>query len=187
MNLFILDVDPVLAARENCNSHVCKIILEAAQMLCLAKLEYGLPAVYNPKSQRNNPVSKWVRESLANYEWTVAHGLALCDEYSRRYGKMHAVRSIIEDCGLVKPPLNGGLTPFYHAVADDCKTSNVVETYRIYYNRYKAKFARWPVGETPVWFRDESDLAMYKNYKKPKKAKVSRLIDTAVALALEGV
>lgn len=39
MNLFILDTDPIEAARQNCDSHVCKIILEAAEMCCKMAFE----------------------------------------------------------------------------------------------------------------------------------------------------
>jgi hypothetical protein len=109
MNLFILDTDPVLAARMNCDSHVCKIILEAADMLCLAHWETGglpnnAPSIltspkvvvdrsgrirsiypYRAASHANNHVSVWVRTSLQNYRWTSKHALALCDEYEERY------------------------------------------------------------------------------------------------------
>lgn len=110
MNLFVLDLDPVLAARQNCDSHVCKIILEAADMLCIAHWENGglpvgapteltTPRVitdklgrvreiyrYRAESHTNNHISQWVRASLQNYDWTAAHGVELCREYERRYG-----------------------------------------------------------------------------------------------------
>ena len=36
MNIFVLDRDPEVAARYHCDKHVCKMILEAGQMLCTA-------------------------------------------------------------------------------------------------------------------------------------------------------
>ena len=36
MNIFILDENPEVAASYHCDKHVCKMILEAGQMLCTA-------------------------------------------------------------------------------------------------------------------------------------------------------
>ena len=36
MNIFVLDESPILAARDHCDKHICKMILESAQMLCAA-------------------------------------------------------------------------------------------------------------------------------------------------------
>lgn len=189
MNLFILDTDPIEAARQNCDKHVCKIILEAADMCCLAHWETGgLPSSapselrtprtivdklgrrrviykYRAQTQANNHVSIWVRTTRQNYLWTVEHGLALCDEYERRYGdnlkkrgeKAHAARSVLEWFGQNPPRLpTSGLTEFRQAVARepfDClRPGDPVEAYRQYYVRYKAAFAKWKLGNTPQWF-----------------------------------
>jgi hypothetical protein len=36
MNIFILDENPVTAAKMQCDKHVVKMIIESAQMLCTA-------------------------------------------------------------------------------------------------------------------------------------------------------
>ncbi len=191
MNLFILDEDPVLAAIQNCDKHVCKIILEAADMLCLAHWETsGLspsaprelltPRVitdklnrvreiykYRAQSQVNNHVSIWVRTSAQNYRWTVKHGLALCEEYERRYHnnlkkrgeKHHKAKPFLEWFDNNLPPLpNIGLTEFRQAVARepyDCvRTGDPVTAYREYYVRYKARFAKWRLGNVPQWYKE---------------------------------
>jgi hypothetical protein len=91
MNIFILDTDPTVAAQMNCDTHVCKIILETAQMMSMAHSSHGINHSFlmNANSQRNNHVSKWVRATLGNYNWTAAHAIALCEEYTVRYGKVH--------------------------------------------------------------------------------------------------
>lgn len=125
MNLFILSTDPIEAAQQNCDSHVCKIILEATDMCCLAHWESGgLPDSapkelltprtiidkrnrvrniykYRAQSQVNNHVSIWVRTSIENYIWAVRHGLALCDEYELRYGDNLKKRN--ETCHAARP------------------------------------------------------------------------------------
>lgn len=186
MNLFVLNLDPQRAAAENCDKHVCKIILEAADMLCLAHWHFGFPRIaqapqilreprtvinkkgvqrqvwrYRPQSQANNHVSIWVRTSLENYRWAGRHGLALCDEYERRYAhnlrkkglSHHQTRPIIEWFVTNEPPISVvDLTPFRQAVAEDCYHPNVVQAYRDYYVKYKAPFAKWRLGNRPTWF-----------------------------------
>lgn len=185
MNLFVLDIHPVKAARQNCDSHVCKIILEAADMLCLSHWETGgLPPYapvdlltprritdkfgrtrdiykYRAETQKNNHVAIWVRSSLGNYRWTVRHALALCDEYERRYADnlrrkgliSHASRSVIEWFAANEPRIERKRrTTFRQAVAEDCYNTNVVRAYRDYYVRYKARFAKWRLGNIPRWF-----------------------------------
>ena len=86
MNIFVLDLDPVKAARYQCNKHVVKMVLETAQLLC-APFEPGV-APYK-RSHFNHPSSIWTRSSLSNYHWLIVHGMALCDEYEYRYSKIH--------------------------------------------------------------------------------------------------
>lgn len=155
MNLFVLHEDPVIAARMNCDKHVCKIILEAAQMMCLAHIHTGstLEHLWDARTHRNNHVSIWVRTTTANYEWTARHGLALCDEYTQRYGKVHKTQSLIQWCADNVPPIPvGGLTPFRQAVPEELYGDDVVQVYREYYVKYKSYFARWRRGNVPEWY-----------------------------------
>jgi len=157
MNLFILDTDPVEAAKQNCDRHVCKIIIEAAQMLSMAHRvsdTVDIPGwIYNTRSQRNNHVCKWVRENLSNYRWTVAHAIALGSEYTRRYGKIHACMKVIVWCQLNEPQIpDAPLTPFRQAVAKDCYNDDIVLAYRDYYIRYKSGFAKWKSGPVLEWY-----------------------------------
>jgi hypothetical protein len=185
MNLFVLDLDPSRAAEQNCDKHVCKIILEAADCLCLAHWESGgLPSnapeilstprtrvdkrgrtrtiySYRAQSQVNNHVAIWVRTTLGNYRWTAEHGLALGREYSRRYGKVHATHDILRWLAENEPDLPSGSTPFRQAVADDpvnCKRADVVLAYKLYYCYYKHGFAKWRDGNAPQWYTDMRQL-----------------------------
>ena len=75
MNIFVLDKNPIRAAKMACDKHVVKMILESAQMLCSVQPEGTAPY---KRSFYNHPCTKWVRESDANYDWLIEHGLALC-------------------------------------------------------------------------------------------------------------
>ena len=153
MNIFKLDESPVVSAKYACDKHVVKMILESAQMLCAVHPEGTAPY---KRSFYNHPCTKWVRESARNYEWLLLHAYALCDEYTRRYGKVHKTEEVIEWCDNNRPELpNIGLTKQPTCMPDYCKTESVVESYRKYYINEKAKFAKWKDGNVPFWFSEK--------------------------------
>ena len=84
MNIFILDEDPIQAARMQCDKHVVKMPLESAQMLSAAHrtIDYDtLPTdskIYQV-SHQHHPCTKWVMKSLANYMWLWNHFKALAN------------------------------------------------------------------------------------------------------------
>jgi len=100
MNLFACDQDPVKAAQALPDKHVVKMCIENAQMLAVALGSlHGLGwgqirkkdgSYYSERAHFNHPSTVWVRSSHANLAWTIVHGLALCAEYTHRYGKIHA-------------------------------------------------------------------------------------------------
>jgi hypothetical protein len=94
MNIFFLSLDPEEAARFHCNKHVVKMILETAQLLYTSHWvrESPLPEDAYKKTHPNHPSSRWIRESLRNYTWLCRLGLALCAEYTFRYGKIHVTQ-----------------------------------------------------------------------------------------------
>jgi hypothetical protein len=93
MNLFFLQYTAVQCASVQADVHVVKMILETMQMLCTALHYSRSPLVfpfelYKP-THANHPSTKWVRHSLTHFLWAVEHGIALCEEYTRRYKKRH--------------------------------------------------------------------------------------------------
>jgi hypothetical protein len=143
MNVFVLDYDPVRAAQMQCDKHVVKMPLETAQLLCTAfpkgKAPYKL-------THFNYPCSIWCRESKENYTWLIEHGLALCDEYTYRYGKNHKPREVILWCQKNIKKLDfhrKGKTHFVLCFEDKYKIGNAVESYRHYYLQEKFKIAQW--------------------------------------------
>ena len=154
MNIFILDTDPVKAAEYHCDKHVCKMILEAGQMLCTAHwvkwleklgksrsdfrivrdmqkfLYENVPRDKQPPwkiTHMNHPCSIWTRESLENYLWHVNLGLSLCCEYTGRYGgKTHKSLAVHKWLLENHPPglEPTGQTPFSICMRPDYKISN---------------------------------------------------------------
>lgn len=159
MNIFILDNDPVKAAKDHCNKHVVKMVLESAQLLSTA-----WPAEVAPYKHTHyrHPCALWVRNSLSNYNWLCQHSLALCSEYTLRYKKVHKTQSVAEWLSKNVPNLPDiGLTPFAIAIKDkSLHTGDVVSSYREYYIKEKARFARWePLAESPAWWPKAAESA----------------------------
>lgn len=155
MNIFYLDHDVTKCAEYHNDKHVVKMILETAQLLCGAhhvttqtpkEIPYKL-------AHKNHPCSIWVRESLSNYLYLCELGLALCKEYTDRYGKRHKSQDVIEWCVTNKVNIcDKGLTEPPKAMPDQYKEKDVVKSYRNYYIFEKSKFAVWKSGYKPEWF-----------------------------------
>ena len=155
MNIFVLDKNPVLAAKYNCDKHCVKMILEAGQMLCVAHWigalrsvnkelgdfkrvreakwyaeENADPSLIPPwtLTHTRHPCTIWTSENTGNYMWHVQLMRSLLDEYTLRYEKTH--KSVPND---------------------------PVAAYRNYYHKYKAYMAKWNKGATPSWWQPETE------------------------------
>lgn len=161
MNLFVLDLDPVLAAKYHCDIHVISQFKEAVQILSTvhhlqnSPIKDGLPLA----THENHPCVKWVRKYRQNYRWTYRLAKQLALEFTQRYdGKIHAMES---DLLLLKryPPglrheLNDICSRFAMAMPEEFKHPNPVAAYRRYYH-HKAETMKvlWLRGrETPPWW-----------------------------------
>jgi hypothetical protein len=169
MNLFVLDKDPSIAAKYNCDLHCNKILLEFCQMAANCFKPETLEDA--PKTQKgttrkhsyyNHPVSKWMRHSTANLEWSIEHAIELENERIYRGYNPHFsfafVEWVLDNIGRSIVP-SGVLAPFSVAIAEDKNCRKVpnfssldpVEQYRLYY-KYDKPFASWTKREVPDWF-----------------------------------
>ena len=149
MNIFVLDLDPVQAGVCQCDKHVVKMILETAQMLSTIA---GGP--YKP-THANHPCTKWAGESVENFLWLKEHGLALCHEYTHRYGKKHKCEDIIWDISVPEDMTGDTLTPFAQAMPEEFRSEDAVASYRAYYHT-KQHFCRWTNRHPPSWWKGEN-------------------------------
>lgn len=179
MNIFILDNDPVIAAQEQCDKHVVKMIVESAQMLSTVhrmldgvmerrpsksgamlqywKLNDQRENVLYKACHFNHPSTVWTRESKANYQWHYQHFIALCDEYTYRYGKVHSTDTKLR-IALQQIPTNipeKHMTPFKLAMGSnpECMLEDAVESYRRFYETKQKRFTMvWTKRPVPKWF-----------------------------------
>ena len=146
MNIFVTDPDPVKSAQSLPDKHIVKMPLESCQMLAivastkwghgfgkLPKLD-GTPYLTDKGAFRGHPCTIWAQE---NYRWLISHGLALCAEYTHRYGKVHSCQHTLEHAKMIFPPSNGEVTPFAQAMPDEFKYDTSIDTITAY-KRYIA-------------------------------------------------
>ena len=162
MNIFVLDLDPVLAARMHCDKHVPKMCVEAAQMMASALRRHGATDEQMPLTKSgtpykggyaHHPCTVWAGDVRANFDWLAEHALVLCEEYTSRFGKTHACVQPIErmaDMGSIIP--EGDLTPFAQAMPDEYRDDDAVKAYQAYY--HSKQFAKWEKGTpAPDWWQ----------------------------------
>ena len=164
VNIFVLDTDPMKAAEYHNDKHVVKMILESAQMLStvhniMGHSDDGRPVVpsmlYKP-THIMHPCNVWARETGGNYLWLSELALALCLEYTKRYGRRHKSQDIIEWCVDHVPaslkPTGDRMTPYALAMPDEYKRGNAVLSYRLYYMGEKRHIAAWKTHK-PRWWK----------------------------------
>lgn len=125
MNIFVVNNDPVLAARDLCDKHINKMCSEGVQMLSCAHrmLDGELRVVYLPDKGKwrktwvhwsdtilddsiisrvlwldayhNHPCTLWARSSKDNYRWLYQHTAALQKQFRERYNKPHATEQVM--------------------------------------------------------------------------------------------
>ena len=102
MNIFFLSLDPKEIAELSCDQHVIKIQLEICQLYTAwfysgeedtvqAKAPFTKTKTrrgYKP-AHKKHPMTMWIASSLQNYLYACDIGIALSDEYTKRYGKIH--------------------------------------------------------------------------------------------------
>lgn len=157
MNIFFLHSNAKMAAIFHCDKHVVKMIIESAQLLATAHHEHGHPVSYKP-THKNHPSAVWTRESKLHYNYVYDLAIALCKEYTKRYGKTHATEHILKKELSVAPPsltFSGWKNP-PQCMPDECKTDDTVQAYRQYY-RYKKNIMvmKWNKDKAyaPDWMR----------------------------------
>ena len=163
MNIFVLHTDPTIAAQMHCDKHVPKMCVEAAQMMASALRRHGatdeqMPFRKDGKSRykggyKNHPCTRWAGDSQENWMWLAHHAMQLCEEYYKRFNKMHACTDpIYHMIGLQKIIPKGELTPFAQAMPDEYRDEDAVKAYRAYY--HSKQFAKWEKSTpAPDWWR----------------------------------
>lgn len=170
MNIFILNHDPALAARDLCEKHISKMYLESAQLLQTCFPKDRLAANDCPRtvegsarkhSYFNHPCSKWTRQTKQNMLWLLDHADAIESERLTRGYNPHSTVPFLKWARANvnnSTALEGPLTEYAIAINSEKKcradlrfdSGDAVTKYRLYY-KYDKPFAKWKNGR-PEWF-----------------------------------
>ena len=180
MNIFYLDHNVHKCAEMHNDKHTVKMILEYAQLLSTAhrvldgeqtpwfttaagrkKREWMLyddrQNILYAATHLNHPSAVWVRQSTENYLWLSNLLVALCEEYTHRYGKTHKVeRDGLCFVLLKNVPANIGNKGWSEptpAMPDEVKIpGDSIASYRNYYINNKSHLAKWKKRSIPQWY-----------------------------------
>ena len=151
MNIFVTDFCPIKSAQVLPDKHIVKMPLETCQMLSIvASKKWGhgfgdLPRLDGTQYKtekgafRNHPCTIWAQQ---NWSWLIRHGLALCDEYTYRYGKTHSCEKTLLHAEMIFPfqylrSVADHATVFARAMPDQWKYDDTIDDITAY-KRYIA-------------------------------------------------
>ena len=166
MNIFVLDKDPIIAAKYMDDVRLPKMCVESAQMMASALRRHGATDKQMPLTKAgkpykggytHHPCTIFAGDTRDNFMWLADHALALCSEYAKRFGKTHACEEPIRymsklgELGWIP---KGELTPFAQAMPDEYKDDDAVKAYRSYYkSKQNSKGGvRYVRTDVPTWW-----------------------------------
>lgn len=180
MNIYVLDANPITAARFHNDRHVVKMIESYCQLLALAhqELDGRIPPAVSMHPMRHrahvrHPCARWARSSAGAYRWLHALCGGLLVEHLARYGQPHTYEAKWE--ALWWQPAGDTLFnepgyPLQPLCMPECYKYKVptdpVSCYRRYYFDEKQDTAVWYDGgdptKVPQWWREmmEADHAV---------------------------
>lgn len=151
MNIFVTSESPIQSAKDHCDVHLRKMIVELAQLLSTAHAELDKTIVGYKPTHKNHPCAIWVRESSGNYFWAYQHFISLCVEYRKRFNKTHKTAALID----VLQPLPRNIqrserTTFAMAMPDNYKVLGIMDETKAYKAYLNQKFKEWTSRAKPI-------------------------------------
>lgn len=179
MNLFWLARKLRKSAHYHCNAHITKIPTEAVQLLYSALIllvpdeKWRKHAPWNGSRTRRgylmynakHPLVLWVAASRVNYMLCAKYAIALCKEYTARYGKKHAaqkharwlmknVPSNLPDIPMTPIPI----LPLHLDGGTASTMEDAVKRYRKIYIQDKLSIAQYKApAKMPKWLSRHSE------------------------------
>ena len=216
MNIFVTNQCPIQSARNLPDKHIVKMPLETCQMLAIIYSDwyYGIGQLHKVNGQpyatkhgafRKHPCTIWAAENYWNLSWLISHGLALCDEYTARYGKVHScLAPMVEAVDIFEAAFDFNVDiykdslpmTFTRAMPEDIKFDDTIDTITAYKRYLNTKpwlatnYLRIPsrkpsfIITTMTTTPNKSDLPVYDFSTTPEeRANEQTKIEKAIAAA----
>ena len=180
MNIFATNPDPYYCAKDHCDKHVLKMIVETTQLLSTAvRFKCAEAGIHLPSpgeerwapykaTHHNHPSTLWARRGRREFLGLMQLGVELCKEYTYRYGgKIHKCENVLL-CLADLEWNNRDLFKFWDVdILDERPLSfaraypprfrmieDVHHSYRLYVAATKRRFATWKKVDQPPWWED---------------------------------
>lgn len=128
--------------------------LESTQMLCTALNQVNIPTPYK-SAHVKHPCTIWTSETRSNWNWLWVHAMALCSEYTKRYGKVHKCQAILTSIFHLGTHIpDGELTPFVNCAAN--------QEYKVNYKHIKDVHKAYRLYLQERWLKDKIPPTRYK-------------------------
>ena len=215
MNIFVTDSCPIQSARNLPDKHIVKMPLETCQMLSIIYSDwyYGVGKLYKSDGTpyrtshgafRNHPCTQWAAANQYNLAWLIAHGIALCHEYTARYHKRHTCHDVIRQALVIytrcfshwpSSQAYRKVTDFTRAMPESIKFDTTIDTITAYKQYLNTKpwlatnYLRIPSRKpsfitTMTQTPSKSDLPVYDFSTTPEqRAEEQAKIDAAIQVA----
>ena len=214
MNIFVTDSCPSQSARNLPDKHIVKMPLETCQMLSIIYSDwyYGVGKLFKADGTpyrtaqgafRKHPCTIWAADNQYNLAWLIMHGLALCEEYTLRYHKVHTCQDVIHQATRIydsifdEPAYSAyhKVKRFTRAMPESIKFDTTIDTitaYKQYLNTkpwLASNYLRIPSRKpsfiiTTMTTSNKSDLPVYDFSTTPEqRAEEQAKIDAAIQVA----
>jgi Pyrimidine dimer DNA glycosylase len=146
MNIFATHSDPRKCAKFLDNKRLVKMNLETAQLLSNAIYLNDGKAPYKP-THLHHPCTLWAADNYTNYKWLYKYFVELLDEYTHRFGKIHACSKHLS---LFKESLNLMKSSNKNIILVNCTEFKYIKDTHLAY-RYALKL-KWALDKKkPRW------------------------------------
>lgn len=172
MNIFVLDIDPTKSAQYLCDTHLIRMVQETTELLCtvhrlmdgdeqgkLPKASHStLEELLLPATDVDHPCVLWAMESIHNYHWIYAHGIALLTEYHFRFNKDPIHRDLYSLLYEIPHSFfytkdTFERTPFVQCMPEKYKVAgDPILAYRLFYIGEVIPTATWTFRDAPNWY-----------------------------------
>lgn len=150
MNIFVVDYNPIEAAKQLPDKHINKMPLETAQMISVIYSSWyynwgtipkkdGTPYNTTKGAFRNHPCTIWSAKNYFNLAWLIKHGFSLCSEFSERFGKKHSCETALIEAQTIFEKNTGhdlevwsNASDFTRAMPDELKYDDTIDTIEAY-------------------------------------------------------
>jgi hypothetical protein len=156
MNIFVSSFNAKESAQALDDKRLIKMILETAQILSTNINLAGLRVGPYKTTHQKHPSVIFCRTSHDNYLWLLAHFVHLCNEYEKRFHRVHKCQQhtqLFYDSSTDLAYSKEGLTTF-----PNCTTfKDIKETtraYRLYLNekwKRDKRIPKWTNSKAPEW------------------------------------